>query len=745
MSRILVGSLILNLVDKLSGPAKGAAKSLQDVAAAAKGLNNAGAGAGLDKLARGMKEINDRAASQNVKAWSLGFEKTLARLKVSAEEMQRVKASWLDLQNTFARDKIGGALRGARTAEWRNATVGHILGVRGELMKLQAQAARGIHLNFRPGGFLRGAAGPAVGVGAGYAGGRGIRGSLRAGSDATTQSGRDYLGGLSDAQSEALRRAAMAQSQRFASVSETLLRDPMREVAQVLGGGDKGVEGASGLSETIARSLVTLQALKGKDRAADELAGFMRALDTLGRANPSDIAELLGGFTRAAGVQGRELNLRDLFTTAKRAKSAGAVISNEFIMDTLPSLIADMGSDRAGTSLGSMVAQTLASRATKQALGEQRRLGLRDDKGFRHGAELSNPFTYTLERLIPALQKDGVDIRDGAAVTTAIGKIFSNQVVADLFTKMITQVDQYQRQRRQFREAPGLAAADVLPRIDAKVANEEVVAQANNLAASIAEPVLKTINPSLRSLASTLGGLADALRKSPELTGQIGTGAAAAGGIAAAAVGGLMLRNLMTGGPAAAALTSSATALTGSAAALTAAATRLGIGGAVGIAGSAATAATAAAGASRLATLGKFGVGGVVVGGLAGGAYYIGQGNRELHKDHSPIEAHNVGRNRLRAFNEQLRAETGEIRMQNDGGISAEAMIAAETRAADAGQRITEALNVTARPNVDMGGLLALDAMLDRVLGKISRIGAEAGAAGRINMNSAFSDFGVAP
>jgi hypothetical protein len=44
-----------------------------------------------------------------------------------------------------------------------------------------------------------------------------------------------------------------------------------------------------------------------------------------------------------------------------------------------------------------------------------------------------------------------------------------------------------------------------------------------------------------------------------------------------------------------------------------------------------------------------------------------------------------------------------------------------------------------------MGGLLALDAMLDRVLGKISRIGAEAGAAGRINMNSAFSDFGVAP
>jgi hypothetical protein len=143
MARTLVGQLILKLVDQMSGPAKGAAQSLNQVTAAAKGLNGAGAAgaAGMDRLAKSMKDVNDRANAANIRGWSLSFEKTLARLKVSAEEMQLVKASWNDLQNAFAREKISGSLKSIRIAEWRNATVAHLMGVRTALDQTGAAAA----------------------------------------------------------------------------------------------------------------------------------------------------------------------------------------------------------------------------------------------------------------------------------------------------------------------------------------------------------------------------------------------------------------------------------------------------------------------------------------------------------------------------------------------------------------------------------------------------------------------------
>jgi hypothetical protein len=107
---------------------------------------------------------------------------------------------------------------------------------------------------------------------------------------------------------------------------------------------------------------------------------------------------------------------------------------------------------------------------------------------------------------------------------------------------------------------------------------------------------------------------------------------------------------------------------------------------------------------------------------------------------------------------ESSSAETGQKIKENpnvtvkpqvsDGGISPEAFIAAESRSAEAGQKIKENLNVTVKPQADLSSLLSLDSLLTGILGKLASIGpASAGAASaaRVNLNNAYSDFGVSP
>jgi hypothetical protein len=287
--------------------------------------------------------------------------------------------------------------------------------------------------------------------------------------------------------------------------------------------------------------LVTLQSLKGKDSALSQLTGFIRALDTLGRnQDPKQVAALIDGATKAAGVQGAEYNPADLWTTAKTAKSAGFSLSDRFLSDVLPSIIADAGPARPGTAMSSAVAQLIGGRATKEAKAYQQGIGIRDKKGNFPTRDLfaSDPFQWATTVLKPALDKKGINTSDNAAVTDAANKAFSNQNVAWLMGYFISQQAQIEKNIQSLNKAPGLKAAEELPNRDPFVAAEGVTSQLKNVAAALVDPIVPAAVDALNGFSGILARITSTLRENPEIGKQASTvaaGAAAGAGMVGSA------------------------------------------------------------------------------------------------------------------------------------------------------------------------------------------------------------------
>src|SRR5687768_2778637 len=103
----LTSQLIISLIDKVSGPAKGAAAALKSVAAAEKALASAGSGKGVDNLAKSLKNAatSAKAFGTATAGWSGGFSKELGKLNLTQQQIDRLRASFDRFQNSL---KAGG-------------------------------------------------------------------------------------------------------------------------------------------------------------------------------------------------------------------------------------------------------------------------------------------------------------------------------------------------------------------------------------------------------------------------------------------------------------------------------------------------------------------------------------------------------------------------------------------------------------------------------------------------------------
>jgi hypothetical protein len=507
----LSSELVVSLIDKVSGPAKGATAALGGLAKAEKSLAASG-----------------RAAKQ----WGDSFTDQLSRMRLSARELDSVGRSFERFEQQFrasgARMKASnyfGALD-----QWKTKVVADLNQVRAAAD--QAAAARDRMFKGWRGGarFALGAAG----VGSlGFGAQRVLRGGARASAGNEREGARDYLAGMSSDETARLKGRSLALSSSFPSVDSQLMHESLRETAMSMRSIDKAFE----IGDVIGRGLVVLQSLKGKEQAVEESRKFFKALDTLGKnIDPDQVRALYDGYVKALGVEGADLNMGDLMLIARRAKSAGPGLSNRFLMSTAPGLQGDMGADRLGTALGSEVAQIIGDRATKAAKAEQAKMGLRDGRGrfLDERKVMTDPDKYAWENLIPALQKRGIAPDDVPGVTKAMNSIFSNQLVADLFAKMITQREQYQGKSTQYEKAPGIGGAEALKGKDPYVALEGVFAQLRNSASILAEGPLARMVDLFNSLAGGIAAVNAKLANNPNLAEQAGW---AAGGLGVAGAG----------------------------------------------------------------------------------------------------------------------------------------------------------------------------------------------------------------
>lgn len=583
------------------------------------------------KVAGKFKEISAAAKAFEKNPFTkLGLGENLAKqlsgIKLHRGELDGIMKEYRRFDDILKSSGVGAHKYLTAHKQFASEITAQMRALRGEYQKADAAQERFVRRS-RMAPTAR-FVGTAVGVGsAAYVANRGIRSGVKAGSEYMREGARDYLAGLTDADSAKLKNAAMGLSAQYPSVDATTMHERLRDTAMSM----RSVDTAIGFGDVIARGMVVLQSLKGKDQALEESRKFFKALDTLGKnVDPKQVSNIFGGFVKAVGVEGADLNMGDLFQVSKLAKSAGPGLSDAFLYSVVPGLVGDMGASRLGTALGSTLSQVVGGRATKESKAEQARYGLRDKKGnFLDRYEMmQNPFDYAMNHMLPKLQAKGVNVDDNVAVASVMSKLFSNQTVADIFTKMITQRAQYAAKSDQYAKAPGLESAQQLPGRDPFVAWEGLLAQMRNFAATVADPVFPKATAALNYFSSAIASAAKAFSEADGAQkigyGALGTIAGGAGLYAGAKVfSGIM--GWMTG---AAALSGSAAALNGSAVALTAAAARLGAGSVmdtVSKTGKWAGIGAGLLGASRL-LFSPVGLGVMAGAGFVGGMAYLGSG-----------------------------------------------------------------------------------------------------------------------
>lgn len=753
MAKTLVGMIVLKLQENVSKGAGAAAGALNNLGKAVDGLSKRGGG--FSRLSSDAKKLQDDLTRLGNAPWGARMQSQLERLGAGAKDIERVRAEWNRLISDIDSRGLKKGAANREIANWRAATIGHFTAVRMEAERTKRSIANLMKPVYTAAG---------LGTGA-YVAGRLGRAGITASSELQREFFRQDMAGISEPDQAKLRARALELSNRYQSAGLVNTMTLGRSAYPMMGGMDRGLE----VLEAMTKSFVTLQSAKGVDVAITELNGLLRGIDNLGKnekglVGVKDTIDIINGVTKAVQMEGRDFDAGKLFQFARRAKIAGPQLSTDFIVSAAPVLMQDQTPEGFGTALSSAYKAFVigaSDSASGQDLGSQAALGLRDGFSFKKdkkgketktvetkgslvGRELfsTNPFEWTKQYLIPALQKSGIDMTNDSQVTEAVAKLSRNSLATGMLTRMILQRENIEKNMEFQKNAMGISAADKAAKSDPFVAYEGFLQGLSKLASSVGILATPTITAGLVGLADGFNSIATAITgMDPEKMKSLGTaitalaGLTAVGGGAFLAVKGIM--NVL-------ALANAGPKLILAAQALTAAATRLG-GGSV-----ASTAADAASGKSGwLSKVMKGALGAALIGTALP---FLKEEQDTLPAVYGAIDAENKRRRDEAEANQQEMGRSLAAKRRKDGGFTvnddSSGVDAAVSKAQQAGQQIENSLSVTAKPNVDTSSLENTLNITQQIEAALGRIGAQARSVqSQIGnaLRSTYSDYGVSP
>lgn len=741
MARTFIGELILRMKDDASGKAQTAAGKMESA---------------MDRINRAAKRLGDAP-------WGGRFQSQLDKLGASARDLDHLRSSWDRLQASFAKDNLSKSMRNTQIAHWKNAASGHLVAMAAAARDAEKAQAR-MNSTFREAlrlGLYAGGAGTLT-----YMGGRAAREGLIASAERRREFFRQDMAGISKPDQDKLFNKSEAIGMKYPSIPVTGIMEMARSAFSVMGDADR----AGAILERMAESLVVMQSARGPDAAAQQLIGLIRGLDNLGANKDGQIGidqmnEMIDAATRAAQVD-PDFNPQGFFNFARATKTAGPALSMDFLARA-PVYIQDMGDGTTGNSLAmgfrAFVLEAVGSAGGKKYLKERDRLGIRKN-GQLVDMELfgSNPDEWVLKYLVPALQKDGVDLNNDNQISAAIGKLSGNSTATGFLTRILTQHEQTSRWLELMKGAMGPDAAINARFEDPFVGLAAFKSSIENLAAALVP--IDTINAGLNGLADVINRLQGAWRNGDPLA-KAGIAAGAGAGIFATWKGLSAIWALTTAGPA---LNSAAGALHLAAASLSGA-------GAAGKAGGAAAGASGVAGwaGARAAAIGTglLTAWGTLVQSLGDtpGDTFEDQVRNQAKAKEGLQRLFGMTREEYDPFyksEEQLaaqrRASTGGNPLQDavdnatrlGGGpvLDTTSLEEARQKATEAEQAIASAASVSGTPTIDTSNLeralrLANEfkAALREAMADAKSVSAPSGNSVTRQMNRNFTDHGVVP
>jgi hypothetical protein len=734
MSKTFLGQLILRLQDDMSGRAKTTAANVTG----------------------SMKKIEDHARRLSGSRWGVSFQRQMEKVGASAKEFDQVRRSWDRLQKDLQSRNLGTAMRKSELGAWKVATLSHLAEVRQGMRSTENEARR-------IGQAMRVALKPAYIAAGGYSGvymtGALGREALTASSERQREYFRQRMANIPQSEQDQVYSRSSALSQQYPSVGITDIMEMARTARNTMGSTDRGLQVLDGM----VKAMVTLQSTKGIDVANDELLRMLQGIDNLGKNGSGDVGvknviDIIDGLTKAAQIEGNDLDPGKLFDFARRGKIAGPGLSSDFLMTTAPAFMQDMTAQGFGTALSSAFQAFVIganSNSSKINIEEQQRLGLRKGagKGDLLGSDVfgTNPYRWVKNYLVPALQKDGVNLDDETAVATAVAKTTKNTNASGMLTRMITQQSQVDRSIEFYKRSMGIDAADRAKEQDPFVAYKGFFESFKNLAASVGENAMPVIVPGLNAISGAVNRFA-AMVKAGDPT--VATGLAI-GGIGAAGFGAYKVGSAIYG------LVTAGTNLNAAAIALQQAAAmqsgKTGAGDLIdGKNGNGGKAGWFAALIMRAKGLGVAAAPGLMAESLSytpGGSFEEQVAQQAKYKadlqrtlGHFGSKKFWLGEAADPNFDskEQFGIKTGP----SSAGASPQAMDEILRQSADVGRQMAELLSVTAKPDIDGSGIKAALADAKELRAVLAGLGSVISSAQEkidAQMRRGFADYGVSP
>lgn len=723
MARTFIGELILKLKDQMTGEAKAAA----------------------EKLDTSIGKIEKTAARLNNVKWGGRFEDQLQKLGAGANDIEKLRAAY----NRMITDMNGKGLSksdmAAQVANFKIAALSEFGQIRHAwATNAKAMEARTRMMATRFQNMMK----PILVAMGGYTGvymaGVVGREGVTASSEWEREKWRQKTANIPEGEKDQIIAAAEKLGAKYPSAGITNIAEMARTARTMMGTTERGLA----VLPDLVRGLVALQSAKNPQTATDQLNNLLRGIDNAGQNKGGDIGiaatkDIIAGMIRAAQMENGDIDVGKFFQFARRGKIAVPGLSTEFLANIQPALSQDMTPEGFGTALSSAYqAFVIGSNAvaSRKNIARQKEIGIRDDNGLVD-SELfgTNPYQWVKKNLIPALQKQGVDMENETQVAQEVAQLTRNTNASGLLTRMITQAQQIDRLVEQYKSAMGPESAEESRFNDPFVAYKGFIESLRNLAAAVGEDTMPTI-------VAGLNGMADAINRFQQMY-RDGDPLAKAGLVGAAGLAGLGTWKIMG---AIWGLITAGTNLNAAALSLEAAAASLAGGGALGDL-------TDKPGKkgwmSRLGNLVPWlGALGARVG-LPATAAYAGYSALDSvpHDGMASALKHNPN---LMAEMDVYRRLYGGV--QFEGGMHRAGLgagpkadyKASVNEAKDAGREIQSALSVQATPQINLAQLQQAIAMANQFVGILRQAGAAIGAAHASvarEMNRNFADHGVNP
>jgi hypothetical protein len=509
--KTFIGQLVLILRDEMSGKAKTAAANLDT---------------SIDRIQRAARKMSQTS-------WGGQFEERLRKLGASSKDIDQLRIAWDQLHTSMSSKNLSKAMQSMEKSNFKLAATQEFSALAaaakdadtniGRMHSRWKEAAKDIAAYGTIGTLL-------------YGGANAVRGGVNASAEFQKEIFKQENARIPPV--DQLRIAAEADrlTSIYPSAGLVNVMELARAAQSMMGSVDRGLD----ILPDLVKGYVSLQTTKGVDAAPDELRNLLRGIDNAGKNKEGQLGldatrDIIAGMIRAAQIEDKDFDVGKLFQFARRGKIAVPGLSTEFLANVSPAFMQDMTPEGFGTALSSAYqAFVIGSNAvaSKKNIQRQKDIGIRDDNGLVDANLFgTNPYAWVKQVLIPALQKQGVDMENETAVAQEVAQLTRNTNASGLLTRMITQQQQVDRLIEQYANAVGPGAADGALAKDPFVAWRGFVESWRELATAIRG--MPEAVSGLNMLTSGLQNFATALRNQDGSAQALLAGAGLAGGFAA--------------------------------------------------------------------------------------------------------------------------------------------------------------------------------------------------------------------